>query len=225
MNDLVALFRYQFRGVTVAGLPRRFIGTICLALAVGLCSGYTARYSPGDYDRILDRFGFSWELLTKGRLWQIFSENFIQSTPGLEWSMVAMVISSFVICEAVAGTRPLIVAFFATDWMASISTVTTLKVLSLVGYTAADRFVTEPDAGTSASVHGAYAIAAAMLPVRMAAALWTALFAFTIVMLRFQSLDAAIAHLWAVGYGGAITVWRLRRPVWDAVERDRAMLA
>jgi hypothetical protein len=206
-DDLRAMRRYlriRCPDVSLVGLLRTFPAAIFFTSIVITCGTITWGESRAEFQPTLARLGFDYDLLTRGEFQRVFTENFVQSTPGIHVSMIVMVATSLVLCELLAGSRNTVITFFVSHWTAAIGTILILRLLSGFGMDRPTALLSIPDAGSSASVHGAYAVAAMMLPPRLATIAYGVLLSITLVLLFQQSLDAAIAHLLAVGVGGAL---------------------
>jgi hypothetical protein len=215
MNDLHLLFR-QIRGrvpgASLLGVIRTFPATIVLVTLIIGCGLATRGWSRQEYQPVLDHVGFDYRVLAQGRIWHLLTGAFFQSEPGIAWSMIAMVVSAFVLCELFAGSGGLLLTFFASDWIATVGTVLLLRVLAGFGMDQATMLLDRADAGSSAAAHGAYAVAAILiLPSRLAVIAYGVLLAITIGLLFQQELTAAIAHLLAVIIGGLLG-WFVLRP-------------
>ncbi|HEU0165485.1 MAG TPA: hypothetical protein VFQ54_10610, partial [Thermomicrobiales bacterium] len=189
IDDLGMLRRYlRFRcpDLSIVGLLRTFPATILLTSIVVACGTITWGQTRNEFKPTLDRLGFDYRLLTRGEFQRVITENFVQSTPGIHFSMVVMVATSLVLCELLAGSRNTVITFFVCHWAAAIGTILVLRLLSGFGMDRASALLSIPDAGSSASVHGAYAVAAMMLPPRLATIAYGILLGITVVLLFQQ---------------------------------------
>ena len=196
------------------------IGMIGLIVAVGLLTGGD---TSADFAEKLERFGLSYEILRGGEIWHLFTGTFIQSEPGIAWSMVLLLVCSLVPCEYLAGSSRTVITFFTCDWVASLFMVLSIRLLAGIGMTSAHRLLDIPDAGSSAAAHGCMAAAMMLLPRRLAFAAYGIFLAVTVALLFQQELDAATAHLAAVLLGGALS-WFAWRPGVEAEIATNATL-
>ncbi|MGB3306050.1 MAG: hypothetical protein WBA63_07680 [Thermomicrobiales bacterium] len=211
--DLVATWRLIRRRVPDAsplGLLKTFPATILIVSLVVCIQMATNGHTPAEQYPLLTRFGFDWEMLARGRIWHIFTGTLIQSKPGFHYSMVIVVVTAAAVLELLAGSRWTLAVFFVGDWVSSILGVLGLRLLSAWGMAEATSLLTLPDAGSSGAAHVAYAVAATLLPTRVAIALYGLTLGVTIVLLWEQELAAAVTHLCAVLLGGAFGWFYLR---------------
>ena len=221
MTEIPALWRiirHRIHSPSPWNFLRAFPVSLMLLAIICTLSLSTARYSEAAYLDVLRRFGLAWHDVQDGHLWHLLTGEWIQSEPGLEGSMVAMLIGALLPCELLAGSRRLLLTFIGGDWISSLLTVPALRLLSALDVTSATPYLQIHDAGSSAGAHAAFAVAAALLPGRLALPAWLGLFGVTIAMFWYQDLDAALVHLIAVCTGGAIgwLAWR------DTVLAERA---
>lgn len=191
------------------------IALIGFIIVIGLLTGGD---TPADFAETLDRYGLSYQMLRDGRFWHLLTGTFIQSDPGIAWSMILLLVTSLVPCEYLAGSKRMLITFFTCDWIGSLLMVISIRLLAAMDVADAVQRLSIPDAGSSAAAHGCMAAAAMLLPRRLAFVAYGLLFGVTTVLLFQQELDAAIAHLAAVLMGGALG-WFFWRP---AVEAENA---
>lgn len=215
MNDF-ALLKEKLaaqapRDRSVRGWIGLFPATIALIgfiIVVGLLTGGD---TSADFAEELDRYGLSYQILRDGRVWHLLTGTFIQSDPGIAWSMIVLLIASLVPCEYLAGSRRMLITFFTCDWVGSLLMVLGIRLLAALDVADAVRRLDIPDSGSSAAAHGCMAAAMMLLPKRLAFISYGLFLAITLGLLFQQELDAAIAHLAAVLLGGALG-WFFWRP-------------
>ena len=188
---------------------------ISFITAVGLV---TADDTAAEFAEKLEKYGMSYEILRAGHFWHLLTGTFIQSEPGIAWSMILLLVCSLVPCEYLAGSKRMLITFFISDWVATLIMVLSLRLLAGLGMASAQALLDVPDAGSSAAAHGCMAAALMLLPRRLAFASYGILVAVTTALLFQQDLDAGIAHMAAVLIGGAFG-WFAWRP---GVEAENA---
>lgn len=187
-----------------ARLLWRFKGTL-LIQAVTVTVGILTRHQSAiDHQRLLERFGFSYAILRDGRIWQLLTGTWIQSAPGIEVSMVALVLCGTIVLEYQTGTLRMIATVVLGDWVSTLLTAITLRLLAALGSADAAGLLSRADAGTSALAHAGLAAATMLLPKRWRSLAAAALLIFTLAQFFTESLAPAIAHTWAVLAGGLI---------------------
>jgi hypothetical protein len=192
------------------------IGLIGLIVIVGLVTGGD---TSADFAEKLDQYGLSYEILRAGEIWHLFTGTFIQSDPGIAWSMILLLVCSLVPCEYLAGSSRTLITFFTCDWVASLFMVLSIRLLAGIGMASAQHLLDIPDAGSSAAAHGCMAAAFMLLPRRLAFASYGIFLAVTVALLFQQELDAATAHLAAVLLGGTLGLFAWR----PGVEAENAV--
>ncbi len=193
------------------GILWRIKGTIeiqIVIITVGLLTYDLSRLEHGD---LLDHLGFDYETLTNWRFWHLLTGTWLQSSPGIAWSMVALVFGGTVVLELLAGTWPMLVTCITGDWVATLLTALTLRVLAELGDASVSALLTTPDAGTSALAHAGYGAAVMLLPRRWLKVALPLLVILTGVQFVLVSLAPAIVHCWAAFYG-AMVGWFVLRP-------------
>lgn len=188
------------------------IALIGFIVVVGLLTGGD---TPAQFARVLNRFGLSYHDVRSGQIWHLFTGTYLQSDPGIAWSMLLLLVTSLLPCEYLAGSWRMLITFFASDWIGSLAMVLGLRMLAWFNIADAAQHLALPDAGSSAAAHGCLAAAIALLPRRLAFVAYGILLGVTIALLFQQDIDAAIAHLAAVLVGGGLG-WFCWRPAIDA---------
>lgn len=188
----------------------RFKGTLLIQAVIVTVGILTRHQSAIDHQRLLERFGFSYAILREGRIWQLLTGTWIQSAPGIEVSMVALVLCGTIVLEYQAGTLRMIATVVLGDWVSTLLTAITLRLLAALGSTDAAGLLSRTDAGTSALAHTGLAAATMLLPRRWRWVAGCALIIFTLAQFFTESHAPAIAHTWAVIVGGLIG-WFLSR--------------
>ena len=136
----------------------------------------------------------------------------MQSVSGIHFSMVVVLLSAYVLAETFAGSLALVCVVFLSDWFASVMGLLTFRLLAGLGSADAHALLSTPDAGSSATAHGAYALAAAtLLPRKLAIGLFSLLLAVTAVLFFEQQIGASVAHTYSSLFGGAVG-WFVVRP-------------
>jgi len=208
-DALRAIVRQRLPDRTPLVIVRAFPVTLVFLTIITGVGMLTARQTSAEHHHLLERYGFDYDMLRAGQLHHLLTGMFVQSEPGIAASMLVLVATALAPCELLAGSRRTLIAMLVCDWLSSLLTVLALRGLSGLGVTEATRLLHVADAGSSAAAHGAYAVAATLLPGRLAAVAYGVLVAMTVVLLFQQSLPAALAHLFAVLIGGALGwCWR-----------------
>lgn len=205
------------------GIARTYPTTILVLTTILLCARVTWGQDAGAYqEHILNRLGFNWDLLVQGQVWRMVTSTFVQTVPGIHFSMVVVLLTSYVLAETFAGSVPALCVIFLSDWISSLLGMTILRLIAAAGYEHAWTLMQMPDAGSSATGHGAYALAAATLvPRKLAYALFALLLAVTAALWFEQKIDASIAHTISSLFGGAVG-WFIVRPRLYPEERVQA---
>lgn len=177
------------------------IGVLALVVLLGIL---TARASVADHDRLMDGVGMDLPALRHFRLWAMPIATFVQSSPGVEWHMLALVGFPLLALEYGAGSWRALVTFLLSDWLTAPVTVLTLWLLSDLGNSQAHRLLSDPDTGSSAAAHGVLAAAIMLLPPKWAAGGMAILIGISLYALTFERLDAAIAHLLGITVGAVL---------------------
>ncbi len=198
------------RPASVARLLWRVRGTLLIQAVIITVGLLTRHQSDTDHQHLLERFGFSYAILRDGRIWQLLTGTWIQSTPGIELSMVALVLAGTIVLEYRAGTLRMIVTVVLGDWVSTLLTAVSLRLLAALGNGDAASLLSRADAGSSALAHTGLAAATMLLPGRWRWLAASALVIFTLAQFFTESLAPAIAHTWAVMVGGLIG-WFLSR--------------
>lgn len=182
----------------------RFKGTILIQIVIITIGIVTGDQSQAAHRSLMHRVGFSYHILTQGRLWHLLTGMWVQSESGIQISMIALVLSGTVVLEYLVGTRAMMLTVIPGDWIATILTVLTLRVWSGMGSDTAQRLLAIPDSGSSALAHTGLAAAAVQLPRRFRGIAVVALAVFTVAQFFVEDPTPAIVHCWAVLYGGLV---------------------
>ncbi len=207
------------RGSSLTAAIRRFPTTLALTGVVVAVGAITSRHSAAHHQETLRRIGIDLDLLRLNHLWALPVATFVPSSPGLRWHMLLLVAGSLALLEYRAGSLRALITFLLTDWISSPLTVLALWCLAHLGSTQALQTLHIPDAGSSAAAHGALGAAFALLPDRWSVTALCGFFAYGVVALSFQRIDAALAHLLASVIGATIG-WVFWRPHVSAVAAD-----
>lgn len=197
----------------------RIKGSLLIQIVIISIGVQTRDFLFSDHEDVLSRFGFDYDLLLDGRLWHLLTGTWIQSSPGIAWSMVALVFGGTVFLELLAGTPAMLLTCVTGDWFATLMTTLTLRVLASFGDVSVHTLLSTPDAGTSALAHAGYGAAIMLLPRRWIKVALPALIVLTTIQFFLVTLAPAIVHCWAAIYGVCIG-WFVLRP-----RREQALAA
>jgi len=201
-------------GKTVTGLPHalwRIKGTLLIqAVLIGI-GIITKDVSSREHQRLLGQLGFDYQLLTEGHIWHLLTGSWIQVTPGIELSMLALVFGGTFFLEVLAGTWAMLLTCITGDWVATILTALTTRALAGLGSSAAAAMLAVPDAGSSAMAHAGYGAVVMLLPRRWLKAGLAILIFLTAIQFFIIDFAPALAHAWATLYGVCIG-WFVLRP-------------
>ena len=213
LTPLSDLVRRRIPDRSPIGIARTYPATICLLATIVLCGLVTWGQPWEAYEpNVLSRLGLDWDLLAQGQVYRIFTSTFVQSVSGIHFSMVVVLLSAYVLAETFAGSLALVCVVFLSDWFASVMGLLTFRLLAGLGSADAHALLSTPDAGSSATAHGAYALAAAtLLPRKLAIGLFSLLLAVTAVLFFEQHIGASVAHTYSSLFGGAVG-WFVVRP-------------
>lgn len=223
LAPLFAVLRRRIPDRSPMGIARTYPATIVLLTTIILCAIVTWGQSQEEYEpAVLNRLGLDWDLLTHGQVYRVVTSTFVQSVSGIHFSMVVVLLTAYVLAETFAGSAALVAVVFLSDWFASLMGLLTFRLLAELGSGSAHALLSSPDAGSSATGHGAYALAAAtMLPRKLAIALFTLLLSVTAVLFFEQHIGASVAHTYSSFFGGAVG-WFIVRPRLYPEEYERA---
>lgn len=185
----------------------RFRATILICAAILVAGVYSATISAAAHARLERRFGMDLDVVRHGQLWTLPVSTFVQSEPGLKWHMALFVLSSLLILETLAGSARAAAAFLLADWISSPLTIVILRIASGLGGRTAERYLHVAETGSSASFHGAFAAAAALLPGRWPLLPLSVMAAVAAAAFTFQRPDNAVAHALATAVGLASGLW------------------
>ncbi|MCC6675451.1 MAG: hypothetical protein IT339_09665 [Thermomicrobiales bacterium] len=202
------------------GLLWRIKGTIAIQVVIITIGVLTLDLSQREHGNLLDHLGFDYDALTNWRFWHLLTGTWLQSSPGIAWSMIALVFGGTVALELLAGTGPMLVTCITGDWIATLLTAMTLRVLAEFGDASVSALLNTPDAGTSALAHAGYGAAVMLLPRRWLKVALPLLIVLTGVQFVLVSLAPAIVHCWAACYG-ALAGWFVLRPRLEGAGESR----
>jgi hypothetical protein len=212
MRDLTLVsrrIRERVNRPTGPALFRALPVTITLTTVIVSADLMTRDWPDDRYQRLLGHLGSSYAEVRDGRIWHLFTGSLIQSSPGIDLSMVALIVCALTICELLAGSWRTLVTFFVADWLSTALALVALRLLAGAGHGGARSLLAVPDAGSSSASYGCLAAAAVLLPAKLAVYAYVLLLGFNIGMLFTGNLDAGIGHVMAVMIGGALgTRWR-----------------
>jgi len=210
---LIALLQRRVPDRSPLGLARTYPATIFLLSTIILSDIVTWGQPWPVYEaNVLSRLGLSWDLLAQGQVYRVFTSTFVQSGSGIHVSMMVVLLTAYVLAETFAGSGALIGVAFLSDWSSSVTSLLTFRLLAELGSERAASLLHAPDAGSSATAHGAYALAAAtLLPRKLAIGLFTLLLAVTGVLFFEQQIGASVAHTYSSLFGGVVG-WCVVRP-------------
>ena len=189
---------------------RRFPLTMILLVVIIIIGVYTRTLSFTEHRHLIEHVGFDYADLLNGHFWQLFTGTWFQSEAGIEASMILMVASATMLMEFLIGSIPALIVMTAGDWIATLMTAITMRILSGLGSDQATVLLTHADAGSSALAHTGWAIAALLLPGTLAPIAYSLLVAVTISQFWYQGLAAATVHLFSVLVGGIIALQFVR---------------
>lgn len=223
LQPLFELLRRRIPDRSPLGLARTYPATILLLATIVLSDLVTWGQPWETYEpNVLNRLGLDWDTLVQGQVYRIFTSTFVQSVSGIHFSMVVVLLTAYVLAETFAGSAALICVVFLSDWFASVMGLLTFRLLAELGSERAASLLHSPDAGSSATAHGAYALAAAtLLPRKLAIGLFTLLLTVTAVLFFEQQIGASVAHTYSALFGGAVG-WFILRPRLYPEEYGRA---
>lgn len=189
----------------------RIKGTVLILLVIMLVGLMTEDQTEREHGRLLDHLGFDYDLLRQAHLWHLLTGTWIQSTPGIAWTMVALVFGGTVVLELFAGTGAMLLTVISGDWVATILTTLTVRVLAELNDAVVTPLLSIPDSGTSALAHAGYGAAVMLLPRKWLKFAIPILVALTGIQFFIVTLAPALVHCWATFYG-AIVGWFVLRP-------------
>lgn len=195
----------------VTDLLWRFKGTILIQIVIITIGLLTRNQSHVEHRQLVARVGMDYDLLLRPRrVWQLLTGTWFQSTAGINWSMITMVLAGTTVFEYLAGTLQMLVTVISADWIATVLTAFTIRVWSSFGSEQATRLLHKPDSGTSALAHAGMAAAAMLLPPRWRVAALFIVIVYTVSQFWFEAPSAVIAHCWATAYG-LLIAWLILR--------------
>lgn len=185
---------------------RRFPVTLGILMLVVMVGFATAGSTPANHDRLMDAVGLDIGVVEHFRFWTLPVATFVQSSPGIEWHMIALVGFSLLLLEFAVGPRGALLIFLLSDWLTAPVTVFVLWVLTQLGNAQATLLLRDPDTGSSVAAHGALAAGIMQLPLKPRLICMAALLGISIWALMFEQLDAAIGHLLGI-VAGVLLSW------------------
>lgn len=197
----------------------RIKGTILVQVVIITIGFLTRGLSSSEHRRLLHRFGFDYELLRDAHVWSLLTGTWIQSTPDIAASMILLVFGGTFFLELLAGTKMMLLTCVTGDWVATLLTTVTIRVLAEAGDTSVAAMLSIPDAGSSALAHAGYGAAVMLLPLRWLKIALPCLIILTVMQFSYEDLAPAIVHCWAALYG-VLVGWFIIRP---RLERGREL--
>ncbi len=193
-------------------LIRRFKVTLSMLAIITIAGIYTAHLTAPEFHDLIDHAGVDLDTFQVWRLWPVVVATFVQSSPGIQWSMMLLVAAGVGSLEFVAGSAPALVTFIAGDWITSVLTIGALWAMSRTGIETATELLHVPATGSSAAAHAAAGAACVVIGGRLGKSVLAIIIAVSIASITFQQLDNVIAHLTGVLVGAALGyfVWRPR---------------
>jgi hypothetical protein len=176
----------------------RYKGTLLIQTAIFTVGFVTRHQSALSHQHLVESFGFDYGLLREGALWHLLTGTWIQSTPGIQLSMIALVLSGTVFLEHLAGSGQMLATVLIGDWISTVVTAISLRVLSAAGSAEATNQLFRADSGSSALAHAGLAAATMLLPARIRLLAAFSLIVFTLAQFFTESFAPALAHAWAV---------------------------
>lgn len=201
----------------------RIKGTIAIQIVIIAVGVITNDLTSSEHLDVMRRLGFDYDDLAAGRLWHLLTGTWLQSTPGIEYSMLALVFGGTVFLELLAGTRAMLLTCISADWFATILTALTTRMLAAFGSASATALMSTPDAGSSALAHAGYGAAVMLLPRQWLKVALPILAFLTGIQFFIIDQGAALAHCWATLYGVVIG-WLVLRPrfAWSPAPRSES---
>jgi hypothetical protein len=203
-------------------LIRRFKVTLTVLATITLVGIYTAHVTPLAFDDLINQVGVDLDTFQDWRLWTLGPATFVQSSPGIQWSMMLLVTIALGALEYLAGSGPALVTFLAGDWITSVLTVAALWVLSGIGVESATASLHVSAVGSSAAAHAAAGAACVLVGGRWGKSILVLIIGISLASITFQHLDNAVAHFIAVLVGAAFGyfVWRPRLHVKPTLAKE-----
>jgi hypothetical protein len=189
----------------------RIKGSLLILFVIIAVGFVTTELTESEHLRMMGRFGFDYDTLIAGRLWQLLTGTWIQSSPGIELTMLLLVLGGTASLELLAGTPAMLITCISGDWVATVLTSLTLRLLVAFGNITEAGLLSTPDAGSSALAHAGYGAAVMLLPRRWLKIAIPVLIFLTAIQFWIVELAPAIVHCWATAYGAAIG-WFVLRP-------------
>ncbi|MCA9832987.1 MAG: hypothetical protein KC435_03525 [Thermomicrobiales bacterium] len=182
----------------------RFRFSLAVQIVIVTIGWLTLGHTPEQHAHLMNHVGLSWQLLTEGRIWHIFTGTWVQSKPGLGWNMISMcmmvALGTFPL-EYRVGSRLTAITLIIADWFASTMAAVTLWMLAEFGRLSDPGVLHKPDAGTSALAWAGMAAGAVVFIPRLRWVLVPVVVGFVGWQFTIEPPAAAIAHAFAVGYG------------------------
>jgi hypothetical protein len=171
---------------------------------------YTSGMNVAQHRRLLERIGTDVDDFNARRGLVMPLATFVQSSPGVRWHMVLLVLVPLALLECVVGSWRAATVWLLSDWISTPLTLLAVWALARLGSNAATRLLDSADAGSSAAAHGAIAVVCLSLPGKWSTIALSALFAIDLGAFSFERIDAALAHLTAsaVGLGLGLLFFR-----------------
>lgn len=142
----------------IGGVIRRYPATLAL-LGVTLWLMTVTQEDVAFHRQLVSAFGLSWPALENGEVWRIPASALVNTEPGLQLSIVLLLLFVPLAESRLGGIRTL-VTFFVADMASSLSTLTVLRAAELAGDPHAGELTIVRDVGSSS---GCYGLAAALV--------------------------------------------------------------
>lgn len=153
--------------------------------------------SAAEHRDLLSRVGSDVTSFDPQRVLAMPAATFVQSSPGVGWTMILLVALPLAVLEWMIGSFRAAVTFLLSDWISAPLTLLAIWTLARLGSSEAARLISDPDSGSSAAAHGTIAAVCMLLPGNARIVSLIALLAVDFAQFTFQRLDAALAHLLA----------------------------
>ncbi len=157
-------------------------------------------YDPDALPALKDRLALTWPSLTNFQWYRLLTSPFIPANSGFAAAGVGISVLSVPLAEWSLGTRRVVVAFFAGDWLSTLPALVALRIAAGEGSEHARRLLAEPDSGSSSgslACLAALVIALPRWPRLVSAVVFIAILAGRMVwwhrLYDFQHAAAAVA--------------------------------
>ena len=91
----------------------RIKGTILIQIVIISIGLFTRGLSTSEHRRLLDLFGFDYDMLRDAHVWHLLTGTWIQSSPDIAASMILLVFGGTFFLELFAGTTAMLLVGFS----------------------------------------------------------------------------------------------------------------